>query len=75
MIIEKTNDSDNRDSRHKRDSNLILKIRNVLNIIFMLTAIVGVIVYISSNKETGMFIVLAAIPFKITESAIRLLRI
>lgn len=75
MIIEKTNDSDNRDSRHKRDSNLILKIRNVLNIIFMLTAIVGVIVYISSNKETGMFIVLTAIPFKITESAIRLLRI
>lgn len=75
MINEETNDTGNRESRHRRDSNLILKIRNALNIIFMLTAVAGVIVYMSSDKETGMFIVLAAIPFKITESAIRLLRI
>ena len=54
---------------------MILIIRNALNIIFILTAIVGIIVYMSSDKETGMYIMLAAIPFKITESAIRLLRI
>ncbi|WP_104369064.1 hypothetical protein [Prevotella sp. MGM1] len=75
MTNEDTNNIGNRERHHRPQKNMILIIRNALNIIFMLTAIVGIIIYMSSDKETGMYIMLAAIPFKITESAIRLLRI
>lgn len=75
MTNEDANNIGNGERHHRSKKYMILTIRNALNIIFMLTAIVGIIVYMSSDKETGMYIMLAAIPFKITESAIRLLRI
>ncbi len=61
--------------RREKSRNGILVLRNVLNIIFMLVAIAGVITYMTVDKEIGMYIVLVSIPFKITESAIRMLRI
>lgn len=53
---------------------MLLKVRNVLNIIFMLGAVVGVIYYVSADKQIGVYIILVAMVFKIIESAIRLLR-
>ncbi len=62
-------------SQKEKNRRRILILRNVLNIIFMLVAIAGVIIYMTVDKEIGMYAVLISIPFKITESAIRMLRI
>lgn len=77
MIDDMINESSNgTETSHKtRLQSRILILRNILNIVFMLVAIVGVIIYMSVDKEIGMYIVLISIPFKITESAIRMLRI
>lgn len=53
----------------------ILRIRNVLNLIFMAGAIAGIIYYVYSDKQTGTYIILGSMVFKIMESAIRLLKI
>ena len=49
-----------------------LKLRNILNIIFMLGAIAGLVVYFFINHTIGTIIILAAMVFKIVESSIRL---
>ena len=48
------------------------KIRNILNIIFMIGAVVGVILFLSKNEERhnlGLYIILIAMCFKIAESS------
>lgn len=49
-----------------------LRLRNVLNIIFMLLAIIGAAVYYWSDHTTGAIILLVAVVFKIVESALRI---
>ena len=47
-------------------------IRNVLNLLFMVVAVVGVVIYCtSSDKTTGTIVVLAAMALKIIECALR----
>ena len=48
-------------------------IRNWLNIIFMLLAVVGVIYYLSKDRTVGTYIILIAMCFKIAESSLRML--
>lgn len=48
--------------------------RNILNIIFMILAVVGVVVYIFSDERIGIYIVLTAMAFKITECCLRMLK-
>lgn len=50
------------------------KIRNILNIIFMLLAVVGMAFYLLSDRTTGIYIILIAMCFKIAESSLRMLR-
>ncbi len=53
------------------------RIRNWLNIIFMVTAVIGVIFFLSKNEEkhmTGLFIIMFAMCFKIAESALRMMK-
>ena len=53
------------------------KIRNILNIIFMIGAVVGVILYLSKNEERhylGLYIILIAMCFKIAESSMRMIK-
>lgn len=50
----------------------LMKLRNVLNIIFMAGALVGVAVYILGNQTVGIYIVLGAMVFKLVESGIRI---
>ena len=53
------------------------KIRNILNIIFMIGAVVGVILYLSKNEEQhylGLYIILIAMCFKIAESSMRMIK-
>ncbi len=50
-------------------------IRNVLNIIFMLGALVGLIFYFNHHKETGIYIILISMVFKFAEAALRMFKV
>lgn len=64
--------------RHRRseqdNTDKFLKIRNILNIIFMIGAIVGVIFYITSSHTTGIIIIMSSMVFKIAECCLRFFR-
>ena len=55
----------------KRDRFFIF--RNILNILFMIGAIVGVIVYLNDH-DTGTAIVLTSIVLKFTECVLRMMK-
>ena len=49
-------------------------IRNVLNIIFMVLAVVGVVIYLCADNSTiGVYVILAAMVFKMVECCLRML--
>lgn len=50
----------------------LLMLRNVLNIIFMVTAVTGVYFYLKVDERQGIIIVLVAMAIKLLESAIRI---
>ena len=52
-----------------------LGLRNVLNIIFMIGAIIGAVLYFFTDHTTlGVYIVLGAMAVKIVECCLRMLR-
>jgi hypothetical protein len=51
----------------------IKTIRNWLNLIFMLGAIVGLCFYFFSSHETGIYIILCAMVVKFCEAALRMM--
>lgn len=60
-----------REHREPRQHTRVDYIRQWLNIIFMLGAVVGVIVYLVSDHNTGIIIVLGSIVFKFIECVLR----
>jgi len=73
LLMETGNDflpRRHRGEPERKDNHLAL--RNVLNVIFMLLAIVGAAVYYWSDHTTGAIILLVAVVFKIVESALRI---
>ena len=78
MNIEDHHDSIPRRKRNtlkqekRRDP--LLPIRNILNIIFMLLAIIGVVVYLTKQTDTGTIIVLVAMGFKMVECILRFIK-
>ena len=53
------------------------QLRNILNIIFMIGAVVGVILYLQKNEQThqlGLYIILISMCFKIAESSLRMIK-
>ena len=50
------------------------KIRNILNLIFMIVAIIGVIYYLKVDRITGTYIILISMCFKIAESSLRMIK-
>ena len=64
--------------RHRRsgqdNTDKFLKIRNILNIIFMIDAIARVIFYITSSQTTGIIIIMSSMVFKIAECCLRFFR-
>lgn len=53
------------------------QIRNWLNIIFMIGAIVGVILYLQKNEQThlmGLYVILCSMAVKIVESSMRMIK-
>lgn len=65
-------------TRHHRKSDngndRFIVLRQILNIIFMLTAVVGVVIYLVHSERLGIIIVLASMIFKIIECVLRLLK-
>ena len=67
--------------RHRRPDDfdkkeqLMLRIRNVLNIVFMILAVVGAVVYLKVDLETGGWIIGTAVVIKTVEVALRLFKV
>ena len=64
-------------SRHRRpeeEKDRYFKLRNILNILFMLGAVTGMLVYYFSAQVTGTIIILTAILFKVAECCLRFIR-
>lgn len=59
--------------REERSDNKMLPLRNILNLVFMLGAIAGVVTYYLGNSRLGIIIVLAAMAVKMVECAIRMI--
>lgn len=60
-------------SHHKPETpDRTLRLRNVLNIIFMLLAVAGVAVFLTVDSQRGIIVILVAMGVKIVESAIRI---
>ncbi|MDE6648174.1 MAG: hypothetical protein K2K03_10210 [Prevotella sp.] len=49
-------------------------VRNWLNLIFIIGAIVGMLVYYKYSRETGIYIIFASMMVKFTESALRMIK-
>lgn len=60
------------DEDEKQDKYLML--RQILNIIFMLGAVVGVLLYFYQNKTIGTIVIVVAMLFKMVECVFRLLK-
>lgn len=69
-----TNAEERHHHQHSRQSNNMLMVRNVLNLLFMIGAVIGVVFTLKGDRLTGMYIVAVAMALKFTESAIRLLK-
>lgn len=52
----------------------LLPVRNILNLIFMAGAIVGVVLYFFTNKTVGTVVILSAMVFKMAECCLRFFR-
>lgn len=56
------------------DDDRFFKIRNILNIIFTLGAVIGVLLYVYSSQTVGTIIILISMVFKIIECILRFIR-
>lgn len=56
------------------DDDRFFKIRNILNIIFILGAVIGVLLYVYSFQTVGTIIILISMVFKIIECILRFIR-
>lgn len=64
-------------THHQRDeqnTDRLLPVRNILNLIFMVGAIIGVALYFFSNKTVGIVVILCAMVFKMAECCLRFFR-
>ncbi|MCR5680462.1 MAG: hypothetical protein K6G08_09685 [Prevotella sp.] len=70
---------ENRPKRHNlepfRDSTRTRKLRLWLNIIFMVGAIAGLVVYFKADHDTAKYILIVACVFKFVELTLRILKI
>ncbi len=48
-------------------------LRNWLNFIFIIGALVGMLIYVKYSRETGIYVILASMIIKFTESALRMI--
>lgn len=74
MDYESPNEIESR--RHRRpSSNAMFIVRNILNTLFIIGAIVGIVLTLKGQRLAGTYVVCAAMVLKFAESAIRLLKL
>ena len=66
--------STRRRSHRKPASDQLLGLRNVLNIIFMLLAVIGVCIYVWGDSTIGTYVIIGGMAFKMVECCLRMLR-
>ncbi len=49
-------------------------VRNILNLLFMIIAVVGLVWYFAADRGTGLIIIICSIPLKMTSTVLRLLK-
>lgn len=70
--VEKQFEEGFRKKHRHAEKDRFFAVRNVLNLLFMITAIVGVVIYCTSaDKTMGTIVVLASMALKIIECALR----
>lgn len=76
MITNQKNPVGNRQPRHRREAggDRYIAIRNILNVIFMIGAVIGVLVYFYGSQDTGTIIILVSMVFKIVECVFRFMK-
>ncbi|MGN0069809.1 MAG: hypothetical protein ACI350_08810 [Prevotella sp.] len=72
--MENENNGIIRRHRKPKERDRYFKIRNILNIIFMIGAVIGVLWYIYSDRTIGIIVVLSAMVFKMAECCLRFFR-
>ena len=50
-------------------------LRNILNTIFIIGALIGMALFYMGHKETGTYIIIGAMAFKFIEVVVRLLKL
>jgi len=63
-----------RREKDNEDGDRFAKIRQWLNIIFMIGAVLGIAIYFLSNQHTGFIIIVGAMMVKFIECVLRLLK-
>ena len=58
-----------------QDKGKLRKLRQWINIIFILTSIVGLVWYFMASKETGLYILVVACVFKFIELVLRIAKL
>ena len=66
--------STRRRTHRKPASDQLLGLRNVLNIIFMLLAIIGVCIYVWGDSTLGTYVIIGGMAFKMVECCLRMLK-
>ena len=66
--------STRRRSHRKPASDPLLGLRNVLNIIFMLLAVIGVCIYVWGDSTIGTYVIIGGMAFKMVECCLRMLK-
>ncbi|MCD8292100.1 MAG: hypothetical protein LUC91_11460 [Prevotella sp.] len=78
MIPEQDNFHYERPSRRRRNEEekpvRFLLLRNILNTVFILGAIVGVLLYVYKNEQVGTIVILGSMMFKIVECVFRFMK-
>ncbi len=78
MIPEQDNFQYERPSRRRRNEeekpDRFLMFRNILNTVFMVGAIVGVLVFFYKGEQLGTIIILSSMLFKIVECVFRFMK-
>ena len=76
MLTNQDNTARNARPQHRRENgeDRSLRPRNILNLIFMLGALIGVLMYFQWDKQTGTIIILVSMVFKIVECVFRFMK-
>lgn len=75
MITNTDNNSkDNSVEKHRNRGDRYIVLRNILNIIFMLGALVGMTVYFKLDHQAGTIVILSSMLFKIVECVFRFIK-